>query len=119
MGATHVFNFGSTQRIEPNRKLSEWLLKRQSQQQIWTQMSLISLSLGFLLMGRRLSCIRPWQTSQIFRAIARFRRSVGSALYWLVWRLLSRLVTIGERCTRRSPMPETRRESVRLTFSPA
>ncbi len=119
MGATHVFNFGSTQRMEPNRNLSECLLKRQSQQRLWTQMSLISLSLGFLVLGTLIILHPPLADLQNLSSDSPFATvgGLGALLVGLAFTIAA--CHHWRARTRHSPLPETRRDSVRLTFSPA
>jgi hypothetical protein len=119
MGATHIFSFGSTQRIEPNSILSERLLKRQSQQQLWTQMSLISLSLGFLVLGTLIMVHPPLANWQDLSSDSPFATvgGLGAILVGLAFTVAA--CHHWRARTRRSPLPEARRDCVRLAFSPA
>jgi len=119
MGTTHVFSIGSTPRIEPNGNLSErW--QQQSRQQLWTQMSLNSLSFGFLLIGM-LILAHPHLAADLPDLSNDGLLATVSGLGALV---IGSAFTIAayqhwRARPRSSPLPTVRRNGVRLAFSAA
>ena len=119
MGTTHVFSFGSAPKIEPNGNLSErW--QQRSRQQLWTQMSLNSLSLGFLLIGT-LIIVHPHLAADLPDLSNDGLLATVSGLGALV---IGSAFTIAayqhwRARPRSSPLPTVRRNGVRLAFSAA
>ena len=116
MDVTHNFSLRFAQRTESKAETTNRLLMRQTLQKISTEMSLISLSLGFSIFGM-LIIVNRHQADLDGLCGGSSVATVGGIGAILVGTAFLVAACLHWRfCARRSAAPSDRRQSARLTF---